>query len=108
MTVALAAIFAYILAGFGALAGGIGIFRGGFALGRSAERMTSAFEDAMGKHLDGQERMIALAEQAVPMLRGIQEGQEQIHKELKANDTSMRALWQELRETKGENPQGAR
>jgi len=53
-----AQIFALILAGFGALAGGVGLLRAGFGLGRSAERITRTFEDAVGRHLEGQARMI--------------------------------------------------
>jgi hypothetical protein len=94
--------FGWILAGFGALAAGIGVFRAGFALGRAVGRVTDTFESAVGKHLEGQEKIIGLAEQAIPLLAKIQAGQDDIHKELRASDTSVRALWREFWLMKGD------
>jgi hypothetical protein len=71
----------WLLAGLGALAGGIGIFRAGFSLGRTAGRFSDAFENLAVRHLDGQDRLIQIGEKLVPAataLMSVQETQEQI------------------------------
>lgn len=102
----------WILATIGALAAGIGIWRAGFALGRSAERITTAFEIFVQRHLANQEVLIEMGKSvagAVPMLARIQTGQQELaqsllhftdsmNKKIEMTDTSLAGMWEMLEE----------
>jgi len=87
-----------VLVGIGALAAGIGIFRAGFALGHSFGRVVQTVENAVGSHLEAQQKQVALMEKVAdcaPTLIHLVEGQSEILKAQRSTDTSLRALWKE-------------
>ena len=85
----------WILAGFGALAAGLGIFRAGFALGKSAGEITRTFQEFAMHHNQTQEQLISLAQEAVtvlPLIATIQEGQEQMRITMRAMNRKLNRL----------------